>query len=455
MSRIIELKSTNVKKIKAVEIRPDGNIVSIGGKNGAGKSSVLDSIYYAFAGKDSLPKVPVRRGEDKAGVVVELEDMIVKRTFTSEGGTSLVVTNKDGLKYPSPQSLLDAMVGKLSFDPFEFARQRPEIQAATLRQLVGLDLSALNTERKGYYDSRTLVGREVTALEGQASALPAPQAGLPDAEVSAADIIKEQQAAMAVNAGNAKTRAGVSAIGQTVQISKNECGRLADELEGLELELTELNRRIQTKKQQIEVSKSRLTANQAAYDSAKAEADKLVDADLSGFAVRLQEIETTNRAVRANASRKDVDTKLKTKCGEYDALSAKIDQVDAQKTKLLEETKFPIDGLSVADDGGVMFNGLPFEQAASAEQLRVSVSIGLALNPKLRVLLIRDGSLLDEDSLTLLQTMADEAQAQIWIERVGTDGEVSVIIEDGMVRATPPEESTANKPKAQKEGELL
>jgi hypothetical protein len=64
--------------------------------------------------------------------------------------------------------------------------------------------------------------------------------------------------------------------------------------------------------------------------------------------------------------------------------------------------------------------------------LRVSVAIGLALNPKLRVLLIRDGSLLDEDSLRLIGEMAEKADAQLWIERV-EDGGATVIIEDGSI----------------------
>jgi len=59
--------------------------------------------------------------------------------------------------------------------------------------------------------------------------------------------------------------------------------------------------------------------------------------------------------------------------------------------------------------------------------------MGLAMNPKLKVLLIRDGSLLDEDNLKLIADMAKEADGQVWIERVGKGEEVSVIIEEGEV----------------------
>ena len=42
--KIVELRAENVKKLRAVQIKPDGSLVVIGGQNGAGKTSVLDSI---------------------------------------------------------------------------------------------------------------------------------------------------------------------------------------------------------------------------------------------------------------------------------------------------------------------------------------------------------------------------------------------------------------------------
>ena len=62
------------------------------------------------------------------------------------------------------------------------------------------------------------------------------------------------------------------------------------------------------------------------------------------------------------------------------------------------------------------------------------MAIGLALNPKLPVLLIRDGSLLDEDHLEMLAKMAEDADAQVWIERVGDKDKTAVVIEDGAVK---------------------
>ncbi len=58
----------------------------------------------------------------------------------------------------------------------------------------------------------------------------------------------------------------------------------------------------------------------------------------------------------------------------------------------------------------------------------------MAANPKLKVLRIQDGSLLDEQNMRLLTEMAEASDYQIWLERVDTSGKVGVVMEDGMVK---------------------
>lgn len=48
--KIIRLDAANVKRLKAVEITPDGTLQVVTGANGAGKSSVLDAIWLALGG---------------------------------------------------------------------------------------------------------------------------------------------------------------------------------------------------------------------------------------------------------------------------------------------------------------------------------------------------------------------------------------------------------------------
>ena len=111
--------------------------------------------------------------------------------------------------------------------------------------------------------------------------------------------------------------------------------------------------------------------------------------------------------------------------------------IDEAKQDLLSKAKFPIEGLSF-DESGVYYNETPFSQCSSAERLRVSTAMGMAALNKdpngLKIILIRDGSLLDADNLKMISDMAEKNGYQVWIERVGEGQECTVIIEDGYLK---------------------
>ncbi len=115
-------------------------------------------------------------------------------------------------------------------------------------------------------------------------------------------------------------------------------------------------------------------------------------------------------------------------------MTTKLEALEASKRLAIQNAKFPVPGLSLGDMGEVMFDGLPFEQANTAKQIEVSVAVGLAMNTKLKILLIRRGSDLDPNSLKLVADLAAKADAQVWLETSRTDVPISVIMEDGHVQ---------------------
>lgn len=402
--KIIQLSAENIKRLQAVEIKPDGNMVVIGGKNGAGKSSVLDSIMYALGGKGVACDVPVHKGERKGKVTLYLGDLTVTRTFTSRGGGTLSVEAADGVQ-KSPQAILDRLVGRLSFDPLAFAGMRPDKQRDTLKGLVGLDFTKEDAERKRLYDERTVVNREAKNLEAQLEAAPRhPDA--PDEEVKVAELVAEQN-------------------------SRRENNRRLDEKKE---KINHEAREIERIKQQIRELMAQQKEHLAAWNALKAEIGSMERQDEDEVTVKIQTAEATNQKVRDNQARADLSKRLKQTENEAENLTGQIENIDKLKSDAMAQAAFPVEGLSF-DADGVLLNGLPFTQASQAEQLRVSVAMGLAMNPELRVLLIRDGSLLDDDSLALVAKLAQEADGQVWIERVTADaGQCQVLIEDGHVK---------------------
>ena len=416
MSKIIGLQASNVKRLRAVEIRPDpdGSMVLVGGRNAQGKSSVLDSIWMALGGRRAQPARPVRDGAEHASIRLALDNgLVVERTIEPDGKTVLRVSDGTAT-LRAPQGILDALVRDLSFDPLRFSEMAEKEQAELLRRLVGLDFSKLDRSRAEYYDERRLLGREVSQLEGELAGLPH-HADAPPAAVSAAELAQALE--------DARAQAARTAAQRDAAHHKAERAR--------ELRAAAEAARRAAVQHDAEAEHLELESEADAYDVQQA----LETApDLEAMRARLDQVEADNAKVRDNERRAAVAERLEKRRLAVEGLTASLAEIDEEKRAAIERAEFPLEGLGFAEEG-VTLGGIPFAQASAAERLRASVAIGLALHPDLRVLLVRDGALLDDDSLKLVAEMAAAHEAQVWVERVGDGDPGAIIIEDGAVRA--------------------
>lgn len=396
--KIIELRSENVKKVKAVEIKPKDNIVIISGKNGEGKTSVLDSIWYALEGKASLKgtPMPIRKGEKKAEVRLVIDDFIVTRHWTGNDKTYLKVTNKEGLSYGSPQELLDSFIGKLSFDPLEFAQMIEREQRNLLLMVADIDIDHWDSALMELREKRRIQGQEVKLLSGEREEVKAKD--LPDKLISISELQNDYE----------------KAIEHNQEITEAE-----EALKDYQNELIELELQIKSVKREIEELKGNLEFS-----------EKI---DIAPIKQKINQAEYINEQIRARERNKITDLRQQDASKIYDDYTKKIEEVIKEKETAVSTAKMPITGLGISDTG-VNYNDIPFGQLSSSEQLRVSLAIAMALNPKLKVIRITDGSLLDEDSMEIIKKLADKKNYQVWIEKVDGSGKVGFYIEGGEVK---------------------
>ena len=401
MSKIIKLEASNFKRLRAVEINPDGNLVVIAGRNGQGKSSVLDAITAALGGTSTkaLPR-PIRDGEDKAQIVLETEDLIVTRKFSGSGST-LTVKGKDGATYSKGQAKLDQLLGRLSLDPLAFTQLSEKDQLKTLLDLVDLPFKPadIEAERAKVFAERTDVNRRVKELQGQAAGYSIP-AGTPDEEISVSGLLSEYRAGQELN--------------HNIDVAHTARNGWADKVERMKRELAD--------------AEQQLKAAQEKVDTAPAKVD------LEAIQSQIDTAEQVNAAVREKKQAKQVSQRLMALQLDAKQLSDQLEAIDKRKADGLAAATFPVDGLGF-DADGVTYQGVPFKQASSAEQLRVSLAMAIALNPGLRVIRIADGSLLDSTNLELIEEMAVSNDYQVWIEMVNESGDFGITIEDGQVAA--------------------
>lgn len=427
MSRIIALEVENIKRISCVSItpKPDGSTVIVGGDNAQGKTSLMDAIAMAIGGKYEIPDQPIHQGASKGQIILTTDDLIIERRFTGTG-TQLVVKNRaDGAKLTSPQTILDSLTSSVSFDPLSFTRMKPDERANKLRALAGLDFTEIDSERKAAYEKRTEVNREAKSQSVRCDGMPR-HAGAPAAAVSTDEIFAELDAAQEKNDANQRTRDDVSKAEEMLASG-------IQDMKNAEAKVSDIERLLAEAKDALKTGQQSAAAIQAEVSKGKAEIEQLQDIDLEPIRAKLKSVSEVNEQVKANTDWKTEQQKLVVLTKAADELSKTIDQIDQKKQQLIQQAKFPIDGLGFNDDG-VTFRGLPFAQASGAEQLRVSVAIGFAMQPKLKIALIRDGSLLDKKSLALVAETAEQCGGQCWIEVVGEGEEVQVVLEDGMVK---------------------
>lgn len=417
--KIIQFSAENIKRLVAVEIRPEGNLVEITGKNGQGKTSILDAIWWALSNNKNVQANPVRDGAEKGFVRLDLGDYVVTKTFKRKADgdvtISLTVENQDGAKYGSPQELLNGFLGDLTFDPLAFARMKAKDQVIALRGLVpGYDFDAADKANKKDFDDRTDVNRTIRDLGVRIADIHVPD-DTPEDAVSIDELMSELEKAMDNN-----TAVDGAAAKRT---------RIEDRISDLE-------RSISIKRQNInDLEKQIITAEQA-IEELRDEADGILEGlekvDIEPLRLKITQAEEINRRVDRRNRREDLKKEIDAAEARSKGLTKAIEDRKEAAAKAVREAKLPVEGLELTEDA-VLLNGQPFEQASDAEQLRVSIAVAGAMNPKLRVIRVRDGSLLDDDSMAMLTRYAEEHDFQIWLESVQSGRDTAVVIENGMV----------------------
>jgi len=446
--KIIKLIAENIKKLKAVEISPEGNVIKISGENEAGKSSVLDSIFYALDWKQASKEVsrPIRDGQSEAQVqlvlqrdedddfrlvgdseIIDEKDtqrIIVTRKWTSNTKTYLKIETKDGSKFASPQLMLDSLVNDLSFDPFRFMRMSPKEQINQMFKLIKFkqDPRELDKERAKAYEERTTINRETVRLKGQLDGFrpDVPDESYPTKEITSESILVKLRKAREKKEQNDKLRNDLKNISTEFQAKKAE-------IIEVEEQIVELKKKHEVKIQELkDISEKGKVLQKATI--------KLTDPNIEGIESQLQEVEEHNKRYERRKNYEQLRLEHKESENQSEVKTKKIKGIDSKKEEIMANIKFPIKGLSF-DEYGVTYQEIPLQQASKTQQLKIAVAIGISMKPKLRIIRILDGALLTSKNMKVIEQMANNRDFQVWME-IASDVPIGIFIEDGEVRSS-------------------
>lgn len=444
---ITAVDARDFKRLAEVHVETGGhrNLLLVAGKNTAGKSSLMDALAVALGGKDALPADPVRHGADKATVTVELDGgrYTITRTVTGRGKdlkTSLRVVGPDGA-ISAPQTWLDGIVAGRFLDPVAFLAMPADRQRQTLLALVGVDVGAIDAERKRVYEERTAVNRDAKAAAARRAAIgeppPAPPTTRPVAEIQA-----DGDAVAARLAEIQSAKAMVVQAARTAAALERDVARLTADRERLLAEFERVTAAIGAAQEDLAAARAAaVTAPEA--DASELEARRAALRAEYAAANARASWEAAAKAHQAQVERADAEVaKLQ---ADADAKTVALAQIDARKAALLAAAQMPVADLGVADDG-LTLGGVPFGQASQAERLRCSLAIAMRQSPRLRDIWVRDGALLDDDGIALVREMAEANDCRVWLEVVGEDEPGAIVFRDGRIVSEPA--PVAEKPTA-------
>lgn len=402
--KINELLIENVKRVKAVQFEPSADgLTIIGGRNGQGKTSVLDAIAWALGGNNYKPSVPERDGAlVPPNLHIELSNgLIVERKGKN---STLKVTDPEGNK--SGQQLLNEFVSTLALDLPKFINGSDKDKADSLLKILGIGdvLAQLDTKENQLYAQRTEVGRIADRKKKAADEMPM-YPNVPKEPVSATELIKQQQEILARNGENEQKR--------------QNAARYERMLAEAQIAFDEAKAALQKAEQDC------LTARKSAedlYDESTAELEK-----------NLAEIEALNIKIRANSTKEAAEVEANNLQQEYDGLTEQIESVREERNKLLDSAELPLPGLSVKD-GKLIYNNMPWDGMSGSDQLKVATAIVRKLNPQCGFVLMDKLEQMDLETLQEFGAWLKQEGLQVIATRVSTGDECSIIIEDGMVK---------------------
>lgn len=414
---IASLELENVKRVRAVELQPnEKGLTVLGGRNGQGKTSVLDAIAYALGGERMRPDRVTRDGSaTPAKMRVELSNGIVCERKGKN--SSLTVTDTTGMK--GGQRLLDEFIGEFALNLPKFLNMSDREKADYLLKTLGIADQLADADRKVAEANaeRTEIGRRAKAARKMAEDSPF-HGGVPSETLDVSALLDEQMFAH-------ETNQAIEFKRREVEAKRAESERMAAEVERLARELADATER-------MAIASSRSETVTGELEGLEADLANMEPADEQAAAEAVREAEAVNEMVRQNTARAEMLADADRLDGEYRAAGARVAKAKEERLSLLDGADLPLDGLAV-EEGVLRFNGSAWGDMSGSEQLRVATAIVRKLKPECGFVLVDKLEQFDPQQLAEFGEWVSGQGLQVIGTRVAVDDTCTVVIEDGRV----------------------
>lgn len=467
MSETFKLMAWHVKDFKTIQVmnvEPNGKHVEIKGPNASGKTSHLDTIFFALQGLRKGQPNPVRFGANEALVEITIdngmegEDLTIRRTIDADGKMKLEIDRAGETIKSAKQGVIDLLLTKYMLNPVDFLSLRPQDQKDALlalcdapcpvdkvEDITGIRiapkegeaayryLTRLSGDKEGfYYEARKCAGHDADvaakALEEARGAkgrmTPVEDPGDPllwDAKIGQLERDNADFTEKRITWNSANARLGSAAA--AAECATNRIRDTTTRVECVRLEYEQAKLACCNANIENETAHANLVTAKQEHDQAHRAVCAAKDcsaAILEARAGRAKAFEQTTQYAAWKAACDRVTflaVKQKEASVKYDKASETLNKLRQLRRDIVNGIDIGVSGLE-CDGESLTIEGAPLLAASMAQQLRLACAIAIKQNPKLRLLRVDEGERLDHRSRMKLYDIADQNGCQVILTSV-------------------------------------
>lgn len=436
MSRITKIKIKNLFGIS--EYEAGGESLELSGRNGVGKTSVLDAIKYALTNK-SYREYIIHKGATEGEILIETDNgiRINRKPRTNQADYKSVKQN--GREVGSPETFLKDIFTTLQLNPVEFMEMDKKHQNAIILDMIEYDwnldtikqwfgeipawvsydqnilqvLNDIQSENGEYFQTRTDINRDIrnkkAFIADIAATIPEGYSVERWENENVGEIYQKIERLRKEN--ETIERANYLMDSRDNKVRKFEADREIEKA-ALETEFTNRSSQIDKdivkmeeqikalraeketlggkKQDKLAVIEQTYKANVAKYDAEMEEYREYVGKeknDVSELLKQAEHIEKMKSYINEYKRMKNLQTEVDGLVEESQSLTDKIEKARTLPGEILEKCTIPIKGLTV-ENGIPLINGLPVSNLSEGEKLDLCIDVAIQKPNGLQIILI-------------------------------------------------------------------
>lgn len=473
--KISKIKIKNLFGIK--EYEAGSQSLELSGKNGTGKTSVIDAIRYALTNKSNRDYI-VRNGETEGEILIETDAglTINRKPRTTQSDYKSI--KKNGAEVSSPEAFLKDIFTELQLNPVEFMSMDKKKQNAIILDMIEFPwdlnwikeqfgeivpdvnyeqnilqvLNDIQSENGFYFRKRQDINRDIrnkkAFIEDIGKELPTGYNATKweaenlstlyreietirnkNSQIEKAKHIVENRDSK-VRKFDAEREISLATLDREINFKaseiSNQLTRLREEIKALEVEQDSL---IDKRKDKQEVIEQTYKANIAKYDAEVEEYKDLANKEIEPLTELTEKAETTEK-MKLHLNEFNRMKSLQTDVEGLTAISIDLtDKIEKARTlpgEILQTATIPIKGLSVKD-GVPLINGLPVTNLSEGEKLDLCIDVAVQKPNALQIILIDGVEKLSTENRDRLYEKCKSKGLQFIATRTTDDNDLTIM----------------------------